>query len=145
MYSLISIRIMLRSSSNRHSASVLASSVLPTPVGPRNKKLPIGRLGSAIPARERMMASATFSTASSCPMTRLCNMLSRFKSFSRSPSISLDTGIPVQRQMILAISSSVTRSFKRLVLPAPCFSASSSSFFSCGILPYFSSLALFRS
>ena len=32
------------------------------------------------------------------------------RSFSRSPSISLDTGIPVQRLMIVAISSSVTDS-----------------------------------
>ena len=38
-----------------------ASSVLPTPVGPRNKKLPIGRLGilQAL-ARERRTAEATF-------------------------------------------------------------------------------------
>ena len=34
-----------RSSSNRASARARASSVLPTPVGPRKMKLPIGRLG----------------------------------------------------------------------------------------------------
>ena len=65
MYSLISMRTMFFSSSNRHSASALASSVLPTPVGPRNKKLPMGRFSSAMPARERRMASLTFCTASS--------------------------------------------------------------------------------
>ena len=39
------------SESNNDEASDLANSVLPTPVGPKNKKLPIGRLGSFIPAR----------------------------------------------------------------------------------------------
>jgi len=38
------------SSSNRKSASALVSSVLPTPVGPRNRKEPIGLLGSCRPA-----------------------------------------------------------------------------------------------
>lgn len=56
MYSDISMRIMAFSSSNRHSASAFASSVLPTPVGPRNKKLPIGCSGSASPARLRRIA-----------------------------------------------------------------------------------------
>ena len=40
-----------------NSASARASSVLPTPVGPRNRKLPIGRSGSESPARERRSAS----------------------------------------------------------------------------------------
>ena len=65
MYSLMSIRTMLRSSSNKLRANALASSVLPTPVGPKNRKLPIGLLGSAIPARERKIAFVTLSTASS--------------------------------------------------------------------------------
>ena len=51
---------------------VLASSVLPTPVGPINRKLPSGLLGSLSPARFLLIASATALTASSCPMTRLC-------------------------------------------------------------------------
>ena len=46
MYSLMSIRIIACSSSNRNSASARASSVLPTPVGPRNMNEPIGRRGS---------------------------------------------------------------------------------------------------
>lgn len=41
------------------SLTVLASSVLPTPVGPRNIKDAMGRLGSARPARDRWIASAT--------------------------------------------------------------------------------------
>ena len=40
MYSDMSMRTMFASSSNRYSASARASSVLPTPVGPRNMKLP---------------------------------------------------------------------------------------------------------
>ena len=40
-------------------ARALASSVLPTPVGPRNKKEPIGLVGSLIPALERRIASVT--------------------------------------------------------------------------------------
>src|SRR5215510_5579766 len=47
----MSIRIIACSSSNRNSASARASSVLPTPVGPRNMKLPSGRFGSCKPAR----------------------------------------------------------------------------------------------
>ena len=42
---------MAVSSSNRNAASVLVSSVLPTPVGPRNRNEPTGRFGSPSPAR----------------------------------------------------------------------------------------------
>ena len=49
MYSLMSILIIASWLSNMNSASALASSVLPTPVGPRNRKLPIGRSGSCRP------------------------------------------------------------------------------------------------
>jgi hypothetical protein len=64
--------------------TAFASSVLPTPVGPRNMKDAMGRLGSDSPARERWMASATASTASSCPITRRCSSSDRCSSFSRS-------------------------------------------------------------
>ena len=47
----MSMRTIARSSSNRKSASDLASSVLPTPVGPRNRNEPVGRFGSEMPAR----------------------------------------------------------------------------------------------
>ena len=55
-YSDMSIRTIACSSSNRNSASARASSVLPTPVGPRNRKLPSGRFGSCRPARARRIA-----------------------------------------------------------------------------------------
>ena len=130
---------MLRSSSNRACASALASSVLPTPVGPRNRKLPMGRLGLAMPARLRRMASLTLVTASSCPMTRWCSTSSRCSSFSRSPSTSFSTGMPVQRATMRAISSSVTRSRSRLssFLAAAIFSSSSSCFLQLGQLAVF--------
>src|SRR5271166_356369 len=51
MYSDMSMRTRALSSSNRNAASALVSSVLPTPVGPRNMNEPIGRFGSCSPAR----------------------------------------------------------------------------------------------
>jgi len=130
IYSVISMRMRFRSSSNRLSASALASSVLPTPVGPRNRNEPIGRLGSAMPARERRMASVTRLTASSCPTTRLWRISSRWSSFSRSPSIRRETGMPVQRATMAAISSSVTVSRTSVLLWRLLFSCASASFFS---------------
>ena len=64
MYSLISKRIMADSSPNIASANERASSVLPTPVGPKNKKEPIGRFGSFNPALARRIALATAQTPS---------------------------------------------------------------------------------
>ena len=44
-YSDMSMRTIACSSSNKNSASVFASSVLPTPVGPRNRNEPVGGSG----------------------------------------------------------------------------------------------------
>ena len=55
---------MAPSLSNKNSANDLQSSVLPTPVGPRKRNEPLGRLGSANPARERRTALETALTAS---------------------------------------------------------------------------------
>lgn len=49
IYSDISNLITLSSAPNNTSASAFEVSVLPTPVGPKNKNEPIGRLGSFIP------------------------------------------------------------------------------------------------
>ncbi len=108
MNSLMSMRTMAFSSSKRNSARALQSSVFPTPVGPRKRKLPMGRLGSPRPARLRRTASETARTASSWPMTRLERRSSIFRSFSRSPSSMRLTGTPVQRLTTSAISSEVT-------------------------------------
>ena len=70
MYSDMSRRTIAVSSSNRKAASALVSSVLPTPVGPRNMNEPIGRFGSCRPARARRTAVETALTASPCPTTR---------------------------------------------------------------------------
>src|SRR5690349_22137526 len=49
---------------NRSAASAFVSSVLPTPVGPKNMNEPVGRFGSCRPARARRTAVATARTAS---------------------------------------------------------------------------------
>src|SRR6059036_405467 len=95
MYSDMSMRTIESSSPNRNSASVRASSVLPTPDGPRNTKEPVGRFGSFSPARERRIAFEMTSTAACCPMTRLWSSSSMRMSFAVSASVSLKTGIPV--------------------------------------------------
>ncbi len=127
---------MFDSSSKSAAASALASSVLPTPVGPRNRKEPIGLSGSLIPAFERMIASVTFVTPSSCPITRLWSSSSRCSVLFRSLSLSFATGIPVQRDMIFAISSSETLSCTSDISLALTVSSSSSScLFSSGSFP----------
>ena len=105
MNSLISTRIIASSSPNIVSANARANSVLPTPVGPKKMKLPIGRLGSFKPARARRTALLIDVTASFWPMTRPCNVASRFNSRSDSVSLIFVKGIPVQPAITSAISS----------------------------------------
>ena len=81
----MSMRTIARSSSNRNSASALASSVLPTPVGPRKRNEPVGRFSSAMPERARRTASDTARTASACPTTRLPSSSSMRRSLAVSP------------------------------------------------------------
>ena len=144
MYSLMSMRTMAFSSSNRKSASALASSVLPTPVGPRNRNDPVGRFGSEMPARERRTASETAWMASFWPITRLPRYSSMCRSFSFSPCIRRPTGMPVQSETISAMESASTRSgtigTSALALSAPpdsasFFSAWAISFWMAGISP----------
>jgi ATP-dependent Clp protease ATP-binding subunit ClpB len=52
--------MMKGSESNNDAANDLANSVLPTPVGPRNKKLPIGLFGSLIPELAKSLAASLF-------------------------------------------------------------------------------------
>src|SRR5215212_2815037 len=106
MYSDMSMRTIASSSPKRNSASVRASSVLPTPEGPRKMNEPVGRLGSLRPARERRMAFETASMAACWPITRLCSSSSMRMSFWVSASVSLKTGIPVHIETMSAISSS---------------------------------------
>ena len=111
MYSDISTRIIACSSPKTASASAFVISVLPTPVGPKKRKEPIGRCGSFNPTRPLLTALATALTASSCPTTRLCSVFSRRLRRAASPSASLFTGIFVQSDTISAISFSPTTSF----------------------------------
>ena len=135
---------MAFSSSNKNSASARDSSVLPTPVGPRKMKEPIGRFSSCKPARARLTAFETATIASCCPMTRWMSRSSSLTSFSRSPSCKRETGMWVQLETTSAMSSSVTSSrSKRGFLSVASFSAiSRNRFSSSGMRPYWISLAL---
>ncbi|HPN17232.1 MAG TPA: Clp protease N-terminal domain-containing protein [Candidatus Aminicenantes bacterium] len=88
-----------------------ASSVLPTPVGPRKMNEPSGREASWMPARARRMVSETARRASSCPMTRRRRASSILISRARSLSSILETGMPVHFETTPAMSSSSTSSF----------------------------------
>ena len=104
----MSIRTMAWASSNRNSASDLASSVLPTPVGPRKRNDPVGRLGSEMPARDRRTASDTARTACFWPISRSPRWASMLSSFSVSPCSSRPVGMPVQLATTSAMSCGPT-------------------------------------
>jgi hypothetical protein len=106
----MSMRTIARSSSNRNSANAFASSVLPTPVGPRNMNEPVGRFGSATPARLRRTASETAVTACRCPTTRLPSSSSMRSSLAVSPSSIRPAGMPVHADTTSAMSSGPTSS-----------------------------------
>ena len=127
MYSLISIRIMCFSSSNNSYARVLATSVLPTPVGPKNINEPIGLFGSLIPALALIIASLTSFSALSCPFTRVCKLVYKFSILSFSLLATFDIGMLVHLLITFAMSSLVTVSDSIPFLL--CFDKSSS--FSC--------------
>ena len=71
MYSDISRRTIASSEPKKYVANAFVNSVLPTPVGPENIKLAIGRFGLFNPTRARRIARETATTASSCPIIRL--------------------------------------------------------------------------
>ena len=96
----------MSSEPNIASARALANSVLPTPVGPEKIKLPIGLFGDFKPTLARLIALEIDTTASLCPITRLCRISSNFISRSLSPSVKRVTGTPV----IIAITSATSSS-----------------------------------
>ena len=118
------MRVRAFSSLKRKSLRVFASSVLPTPVGPINKKLPKGLFSSFSPALLRLIASATTETAFSWPITRFCSTLSKSMYFCFSEANIFVTGIPVQAETIFAMSSSETSCRSREVFSAERFSSS---------------------
>ena len=87
---------------------------VPTNIDELTRKInePIGRLGSLIPLRLRIMASLTSFNASSWPLTRFAKFFSKFNSFSFSLLINFVIGIFVHLLITLAISSLVTTSLK---------------------------------
>ena len=108
IYSLISMRINDSSLSKRYLASTLANSVLPTPVGPRNTKEPIGLDGSFNPALVLWMALVSFTIASSCPITLPLSSSFILRSLWPSFWLILFTGTPLIMAITEATSSSLT-------------------------------------
>ena len=92
--------------SNKLSANAFESSVFPSPVGPKNRNVPIGLDGSFSPTLPLLIAFETASTASFCPITLLCRTFSKFFNLSFSSCVSFLTGILVQVEITSAISSS---------------------------------------
>ena len=111
MYSDISTLIRELSVPNMASASAFESSVFPTPVGPKNKKEPMGRFGSFKPILPLRMAFDTAVTASSWPTTLSWRMPSKFFKRSDSSCASFFTGILVHPATTSATSFSPTTSF----------------------------------
>ena len=126
MYSLISILIKASSESKRYLAKTLARYVLPTPVGPKKIKLPIGLLGSFKPALLRRIARTIFLIASSWPITVPCNSVSIFMSLSLSLCAILCTGTPVIIATTSATFSLVTTSRLELLFSSQSFFSASS-------------------
>ena len=86
-YSLRSIRTILPSPPKYTSAKALLNSVLPTPVGPRKRKVPIGRFWLRTPARARRKASLTTLTARVWLTIRWWMSASILSSRSRSSAV----------------------------------------------------------
>ena len=106
--SLMSIRISASEAPNIYFANSLAKWVLPTPVGPKNIKVPMGLLGSFNPTRLLKIALTSFSIAGSCAITFDCR--SSFMPASLIPSACAIrcTGMPDIIEITLAISSAST-------------------------------------
>ena len=106
----MSMRTIARSSSNRKSASDLASSVLPVPVGPRNRNDPVGRLRVGDPGPRAAYGVAHRGTASAWPISRSPITSSIRSSLAVSPSSIRPVGMPVQASTTSAICSAPTSS-----------------------------------
>ena len=108
MYSDMSKRTSAFWWSKRNSARRRATSVFPTPEGPRKMKEPIGRFGFLTPRRERRIARLIAPIARSWPITRFLSVSSMWRSFSASSIWRDVTGMPVQLEMISSTSARVT-------------------------------------
>ena len=99
MYSDMSKR---SSSTPMQYASWRATSVLPTPVGPENRKLPIGLRGLPSPERAMRIADTNASIARFCPNTTFLRSRSSVFSELRSSDVTLRAGM---RAIFATISS----------------------------------------
>ncbi len=107
-------------------ASWRQTSVLPTPVGPANRKEPIGLRPSFSPARESLIAEASMSIGSSWPKTTSFSFLSRSRSASLSELVTCVDGM----RAILATTCSTSAGpicFLRRELGSSCCAAPTSS------------------
>ena len=94
---------------NANSATALANSVLPTPVGPMNSSDAIGRPGRVSPAFAVASTSTTRSTASACPTTRAPNHARVASRSSVAAGSSNTRGSPVSRVKAEYTSASSTK------------------------------------
>ena len=101
IYSLMSKRI---NSTPRIREICLATSVFPTPVGPVNRKEPIGLSGAPSPARDRLMEVVSDFMADSWPNTTCLSSPSSVSSFPRSEVETLRLGILAILATIFSIS-----------------------------------------
>ncbi len=120
MYSLMSSTTRASSSPNMNSASVLATSVLPTPLGPQKMNEPIGRFGSFSPARARRIALLIALIASSWLMIFLCSSASSSSSRLASSLSIRFSGTPVILLTTSLTTSSSTMPPTSLVLSRHC-------------------------
>ncbi len=90
---------------NRNSASVLAISVLPVPVGPAKRKTPRGRVGSVTCALIMATRSTRHSMASDCPSTRPSKWRRNESRSSVSRSSRMLVGRPVSVESVTTKSS----------------------------------------
>ena len=106
-------------------ATCRETSVLPTPVGPANRKHPTGLSGDPSPARERLIDVTRALMASSCPKTTSFRPSSKFSSLVRSEVETLWVGTRAIFAMIFSISAGLI--FLRRVDPESRIKAPASS------------------
>ena len=103
---------------SKFSARSLANSVLPVPVGPRNRNEAIGRLALPMPEKLMYTRSNTLSTAASCPYRRCLMLLSNstilvLRSFckrSNGTSVTRLTWAMIMSLVMVTVPASRTRS-----------------------------------
>ena len=106
-YSDMSILIIASISPNIYSARAFTVSVLPTPVGPKNIKDPLGFLWLATPVLDLLITLHNASTALSWPMIIFFISLDIALIILRSSVPNLLTGIPVCVEIVSAISETL--------------------------------------